>query len=317
MKKFIFVLLAVSFNCHPLFAADQAALESRIAQSIDVLGQIMQSPDQSIPEELLAKCKAIAIYPRVIKGAFIFGGRFGQGVVLKHNDKTGEWVGPAFSTIGGGNWGFQIGGQATDLILVIMNENGLNSLLNSKFTLGADASIAAGPIGRTSSGGTDLTLQASIVTYSRSYGLFAGVSLDGAVVTQDNNSNSLYYGKSVSSSEILNGQAGAPPSSASKLIDALNDYSKRWYQNPRSINRDLPRIKEYDYEGEIEAIDYKSGEITLIDLRPVDKRPADAPATKTVLVSQNEIAPFKIKDRVKIIFKNKGKNNEVQTIVKV
>src|SRR3989338_5506970 len=140
------------------------------------MNEIMMAPDQSIPEELLAKCKAIAIYPSVLKGSFIFGARFGRGVVLKRDEQTGKWGPVAFSTIGGGSWGLQIGGQATDLILVIMNERGMTGLLSNNFTLGADASVAAGPVGRQTEAGTDLTLSSGILAYSRNRGLFAGVS---------------------------------------------------------------------------------------------------------------------------------------------
>ena len=186
------------------------------------------APDQSIPEELLAKCKAIAIYPSVLKGGFIFSARWGRGVVLKRDEATGKWGPVAFSTIGGGGWGFQIGGSATDLILVIMNERGMSGLLSTNLTLGADASVAAGPIGRNSEASTDLTLRAGILSYSRSRGLFAGIALDGAMLTQDNNSNTAYYGKSVTSRDILLGSAVTIQQSSQPLIDALTEYSLLW-----------------------------------------------------------------------------------------
>ena len=207
--------------------ASSAELDGRINEAKQVLSEIMVSPDQSIPEELLAKCQAIAIYPNVIKGGFIFGARFGKGVVLA-KDAQGKWSPVAFSTIGGGSWGLQIGGQMTDLIFVVMNERGVQGLLNSKFTLGADASVAAGPVGRNSQAATDLSLRAGILSYSRSRGLFGGIALDGSVVTQDNNSNTLYYNKSVTSTDILKGKAVKIEPSSKELVAALTEYSQLW-----------------------------------------------------------------------------------------
>jgi len=219
--------MTFSFFCPTaLYAAPE--LEGRIHEAKQVLSEIMVSPDDSIPEELLAKCKAIAIYPNVIKGGFIFGARFGKGVVLSKDEKTGQWGPVAFSTIGGGSWGLQIGGQMTDLIFVVMNERGMSGLLASRFTMGADASVAAGPVGRNTQAATDLSLRAGILSYSRSRGLFGGLALDGSVVTQDNNSNSLYYGKSVTSTDILMGNAVTVQPSSQELVDALNDYSTHW-----------------------------------------------------------------------------------------
>ena len=208
--------------------AENSELDYRISEARQVMAEVMATPDQSIPEELLAKCKAIAIYPSVLKAGFILGGRFGKGVVLKKDQKTGQWGPVAFSTIGGGSWGLQIGGSATDLILVIMNERGLNGLLSNNFTLGGDAAVAAGPIGRNSEAATDLSLRAGIISYSRSRGLFAGMALDGAVMTQDNNSNSAYYGKFLTSRDILLGNAVQIQPSSKDLVKALNEYSGRW-----------------------------------------------------------------------------------------
>ncbi len=225
----VIVLVSGSF-CLPAHAAvsPRPDLDDRIILADYVLGEIMLSPDQSIPEELLAKCKAIAIYPNVLKGGFIFGARFGKGIVVNRDEKTGQWSPVAFSTIGGGSWGLQIGGSATDLVLLIMNEEGMRSLLGNNFTLGADAQVAAGPVGRESRASTDLFLKAGIFSYSRSRGLFAGVALDGAVLTQDNASNSAYYGKSVTSRDILLGNAVMPQSSSQELLQHLTEYSTRW-----------------------------------------------------------------------------------------
>ncbi len=233
MKKRALGLSAVIVFVSFLFGtgssyAGSSELDARIHEAKQVLGEIMVSPDESIPEELLAKCQAIAIYPNVLKGGFIIGARYGKGVVLKKDEHTGQWGPLAFSTIGGGSWGLQIGGQMTDLIFVVMNERGVQGLLNTNFTLGADASVAAGPIGRNSQAATDLSLRAGILSYSRSRGLFGGLALDGAVVTQDNNSNSLYYGTSVTSKDILLSNAVKIQPSSKELVDALNEYSTHW-----------------------------------------------------------------------------------------
>ena len=224
------VFTALTVFCAGLASAHAAQapeLDARIHQATLVLKEIMNSPDQSIPEELLAKCKAIAIYPDVLKGGFIFGARFGKGVVIA-KDATGNWGPSAFSTIGGGSWGLQIGAQATDLIFVVMNERGLDGLLSSKFTMGADVSVAAGPVGRNTQAATDLSLKAGILSYSRSRGLFGGMALDGSIVTQDNDSNTAYYGKYVTSRDVLTGGAVTAQPSSKELVDALGEYAGRW-----------------------------------------------------------------------------------------
>ncbi|MGH7197325.1 MAG: lipid-binding SYLF domain-containing protein [Candidatus Omnitrophota bacterium] len=208
--------------------AQNTELDRRVWEANKVMQEIMMAPDLSIPEELLGKCKAIAIYPSVVKGAFIFGAKFGKGVVLARDEKTGKWGPVAFSTIGGGSFGFQIGGSATDMILVVMNDRGLDGLLSSNFTLGADAAVAAGPVGRNTEAVTDATLRAGVLSYSRSRGLFGGVALDGAVLTEDNNSNALYYGRPVTSRDILQGGKAEVAASSIDLVNNLNDYSGRW-----------------------------------------------------------------------------------------
>ena len=223
------ILLTAALTSAPSYAV-APELDARIYEARQVLGEIMASPDESIPEELLAKCRAIAVYPNVLKGGFILGARYGKGVVLTKDPTTNKWGPAAFSTIGGGSWGLQIGGQMTDLIFVVMNDRGVQGLLSSKFTLGADASVAAGPVGRNSQAATDLSLRAGILSYSRSRGLFGGLALDGSVVTQDNNSNTIYYGKSLTSNDILMGNAVQVQPSSKELVDTLNDYSSRWWK---------------------------------------------------------------------------------------
>lgn len=298
------------------FSGPNAKLDYRIWKAQEILRQVMQIPAQSIPEELLSKCKAIAIYPSVFKGAFIFGGKWGQGVVLKKDD-AGKWGPAAFSTIGGANVGLQIGAQSQDLILVVMNERGLNGVLSNHFTLGVDASVAAGPVGRYASTNTDLYMTAMVVSYSRTWGVFAGVALDGAVLTTDNNSNTAYYGRPVTSKEILFGEAVEVQPSSEGLVNDLNEYSSRWANNPRPINQDSAiRESRFDYEGEIVDVDYKGGEIVVLDTRPVEQREKDAAAMKRIKVEPSVLARFKLRDRVKVILRADGEKDFAQHIVK-
>lgn len=167
-----------------------------------VLSEIMGAADQGIPGDLLEKAHAVAIIPHVIKGAMGIGGRYGKGLIARRNE-AGEWTAPAFITIGGGSVGFQIGATATDLVLIFTNEDGLRPLLKGKFTIGADAAVAAGPVGRTASGSTDITLSSAIYSYSRSKGLFAGVSLQGASITMDDSANQVVYGGQLTGEDIL------------------------------------------------------------------------------------------------------------------
>ncbi len=224
------MLLAAMVFSPAVLHAGNPELDARVWEANQVLKEIMATPEQSIPEEMLAKCKAIAIYPNVLKGGFVIGARFGRGVVVSR-DANGQWGPVAFSTIGGGSWGLQIGAQATDLILVVINDRGMNGLLSNNVTLGADAAIAAGPVGRSTEASTDLSLSAGIISYSRSRGLFGGMALDGAVLTQDNNSNSAYYGQYVTSKDILLGTNTVQIQPSSKeLVDSLTEYSKRWQE---------------------------------------------------------------------------------------
>ena len=223
---FISTLTLTFFTCTNLYAESREKLETRIQNCNEVLNEIIQMPDKGIPTELLSKCAAVAIFPYVLKGGFFVGARYGKGVVLAHNSKSGQWKPPAFFTIGGGSFGFQFGAQAIDLILVIMNKRGLEGLLKDKFTLGADAAVAAGPVGRSVSADTDLLLNAGIFSYSRSKGFFAGVALKGAVIMPDKEANRSYYGGPVDAGEILLGDKIIPPASSRELIKTLKNFSR-------------------------------------------------------------------------------------------
>lgn len=198
--------------------------ERRAQKAASVLTEVMGIPENGIPDELMEKAKAIAVFPDVVKGAFGIGGRYGKGLVSQRQ-ANGRWSTPAFIQIGGGSVGFQIGLQSTDLVLVFTNDEGVRSLLSGKITLGADASVAAGPVGRHASAATDIKLNSAIYSYSRSKGLFAGVSLDGAVVTMDDSANRKVYAKDVSGEDILLEHGVRRNATIMPFIDALNKYS--------------------------------------------------------------------------------------------
>jgi len=184
----------------------------RMAKSVEVLQAVMSTPDKGIPEEVLSNAKCILVVPNLIKGGFIFGGKHGRGVGSCRT-ATG-WSAPAFVSIGGGSWGLQIGVEGVDLVLLVMNEQGFQHLLSSKFALTGEGSVAAGPVGRHASAGTDWKMNTEMLTYSRSKGAFAGLTLEGAVIEQDNDSTRAIYGRRVEFRNILAGNVHTPKSGA-------------------------------------------------------------------------------------------------------
>ncbi len=207
-----------------LFAANEA--DKRLAAANTTISEIMASSDKGIPQDLLNKAACVVIVPGLKKGAFIVGGKFGRGFVLCRKDSGVGWSAPASIKVEGGSFGFQIGGSETDVIMLILNKSGIDKLLQSKFTLGGDASVAAGPVGRTSSADTDATFRAEILTYSRSRGVFAGISLQGATLRPDSDANEELYGTGKTNRDILTGDVAAP-AAAEPLIQTLNKYSSR------------------------------------------------------------------------------------------
>ena len=192
----------------------------RLQSSVDVLQSIMATPDKGIPEEVLSNAKCILVVPDLIKGGFIFGGKHGRGVA---SCRTADgWSAPAFVSIGGGSWGLQIGIEGVDLVMLVMNEQGFQHLLSSKFQLSGEGSVAAGPVGRHASAGTDWKMNTELLTYSRSKGVFAGLTLEGAVVEQDNDSTHAIYGKHMMFRNILSGKV-ATPKSADAFLRAVSD----------------------------------------------------------------------------------------------
>ena len=216
-------LAALALTATLLYGATDA--EERLDDAATVMKEIMAAPDKGIPQDLLEKAQCIVIVPGVKKGAFIFGAKYGKGFMLCRSNRVG-WSAPAAMRIEGGSFGFQIGVSETDVVLLVMNDGGVKKLLESKFTLGADASAAAGPVGRTSSAETDVQLHAQILTYSRARGLFAGVALQGATLRPDDDWNQSLYHADLSSREIVLGKT-KPPAAAANLIRELNRYSAR------------------------------------------------------------------------------------------
>ncbi len=207
-------------------AQDKEAERLRI--SAEVLQEILNVPE-NVPQDLLDKAECVGVFPSVLKGAFIFGGSYGRGAFVCRSGKefTGPWGPPAMYRIEGGSVGLQLGGQATDFVLLVMNPKGVESLLRSKARLGADASAAAGPKGRTAEAATDLYLRAEILTYSRNRGLFAGVSLEGSSLRPDKGSNEKIYGGKVNARRILREGAVSVPESGRPLVNTLNTHSPR------------------------------------------------------------------------------------------
>jgi SH3 domain-containing YSC84-like protein 1 len=222
VKKFLSVLL-VCFLSAPLWAqGDRAKTIERVAGAGTILKEIMAAPDSGIPDDVLASAKCVAVVPSYVKGAFLVGAAYGKGVASCQTEKG--WSSPAFFRVEGGSVGFQAGAQAVDLIMLIMNESGMRNLLSSKFKLGADASVAAGPVGRQAEGSTDWKMRAQILTYSRARGVFIGVSLSGNVVKQDRDDTRAFYGRMVPFRTLLNGLMAAPED-AQPFLAALNQYA--------------------------------------------------------------------------------------------
>jgi lipid-binding SYLF domain-containing protein len=215
----ISVLAGVSWSADD---KEQSDIAKRIDNSAKVLNEIMATPDKAIPNKVMEKAKCIAVVPSMVKIAIGFGGNHGKGVATC---RTGSgWSAPAPITITGGSWGLQLGGQAIDLVMVVMNDSGMQHMLSSKFKLGADASAAAGPVGRDAAADTDIKMKSEVLTYSRARGLFAGIDLSGAAITQDKDETHLLYGKFVPFSDILNGKV-EPPAVSEPFLAAVRKYS--------------------------------------------------------------------------------------------
>src|SRR5215510_9374435 len=229
-------LVAFSLVALPLTAKDSKKEADRLENCGTVLKEILDIPDD-IPQDLLDKAECVIIYPSVLKAAFIIGGSFGRGAMTCRTGEhfTGPWGAPTMMALEGGSFGLQLGGQATDFVLLVMNPRGAKAILHSKVKLGADASAAAGPKGRTAEGATDITLRAEVLSYSRNRGLFAGLSLEGSTTRPDNGANEKLYGKKVEAEDIVRKGAVAVPPSGQELIGLLNKKSPKNHSDPNSL----------------------------------------------------------------------------------
>jgi lipid-binding SYLF domain-containing protein len=236
MKKFIVCFAVLLMSATTTFAANNEREEDRVKDAGTVLKEILNIPDD-IPYDLLNKAECVIILPSTLKGAFGIGGSYGRGVMVCRSGEhyKGRWGAPALYALEGVSIGFQLGGQATDFVLLVMNQKGAQSLLHSKVKLGADASAAAGPKGRTAESATDIVMNAEILSYSRNKGLFAGVSLEGSTLRSDGSANEKLYGKKLSAKEIIReGKVGIPPC-AHELVSLLNTKSSVNKSDPKSL----------------------------------------------------------------------------------
>jgi lipid-binding SYLF domain-containing protein len=227
MKKTMSLLLMGAMGMVGTYAFAGSAREDsvdRMQRAVVVLRAIMSAPDKGIPEEVLSNAKCILVVPDLIKGGFVFGGKHGRGVATCRTAQG--WSAPAFVSVGGGSWGLQIGIEDIDLVMLVNNDQGLQHLLSSKFELTGEGSVAAGPVGRHASAGTDWKMNTEMLTYSRSKGVFAGLTLEGAVVEQDNDSTHAIYGKNMMFRTILSGKA-ATPASADAFIRAVSEAGQQ------------------------------------------------------------------------------------------
>src|SRR6202167_217336 len=202
---------------------DQSDIDKRLDASAKVLNEVMSTPDKAIPDKVMRDAKCVAVIPSMVKIAVGFGGSHGKGVATCRTE-NGNWSAPAPITITGGSWGLQLGGQAVDLVMIVTNEDGMQHLLSSKFKLGADASAAAGPVGRDAAADTDVKMRAEVLTYSRARGIFAGIDLNGSVVTQDKDETRVLYGSFVPFPDILGGKV-RPREASEPFLEAIRRYS--------------------------------------------------------------------------------------------
>ena len=227
MKKVLAVWVLVASLCFLSIAADESTKETKAADraqaAAEVLNEIQGAPDNRIPQEVLGSAECVAVVPSMLKGGFVFGAKYGRGLASCRTPKG--WSAPAFFIVKGGSFGLQIGGQAVDLVMLIMNNDGMQHLLSSKFELGADASVAAGPVGRHAEGNTDWKMRAQVLTYSRARGVFAGLTLNGAQIKQDKDSTREFYGRMVPFRTSLTGEID-PPGAANPFLSSLSKWAQ-------------------------------------------------------------------------------------------
>jgi lipid-binding SYLF domain-containing protein len=236
MRKIITTLMALALTALPSLAADDKKETDRLDNAGTVMEEILNVPDD-VPQDLLDKAECVVIIPSVLKFAIGFGGSYGRGAMICRSGEhfTGPWGSPSMVALEGGSFGFQLGGQATDFVLLIMNPRGAKAILSSKVKLGAGISAAAGPKGRDASASTDATLRAEILSYSRSRGLFAGISLEGSTLRPDDDANERVYGKKIAAEDIVRKGAVPVPESAQKMVALLDKKSPKNLSDPDSL----------------------------------------------------------------------------------
>jgi SH3 domain-containing YSC84-like protein 1 len=239
MKKLLLVGVAFAISAAPMFSAvdkDNEKETDRLENAGTVMEEILNIPD-NIPQDLLDKAECVIVFPSVVKGAFIVGGSYGRGAMICRGGEhfTGPWGAPSMMALEGASVGFQLGGQATDFVLLVMNPRGATAILNSKVKLGADMAAAAGPKGRDAQANTDATMRAEILSYSRSRGLFAGISLEGSTLRPDDGANEKVYGKKLTAQKIIREGAVPVPASGQKLVSLLDKKSPKNLSDPNSL----------------------------------------------------------------------------------
>jgi lipid-binding SYLF domain-containing protein len=236
IKRMISSLMALALVALPLLAAGDKKETERLENCGEVIKEVMDIPDD-IPQDLIDKAECLVVFPSVLKAAFVIGGSYGRGAMTCRTGEhfTGPWSAPTMMALEGGSIGLQLGGQATDFVLLVMNPRGARAILSSKVKLGADASAAAGPKGRTANASTDVTMRAEVLSYSRARGLFAGLSLEGSTVRPDNDANERIYGKKVEAESIVFKGSVAVPPAAQKMIAYLNQKSPKNTSDPESL----------------------------------------------------------------------------------
>jgi SH3 domain-containing YSC84-like protein 1 len=238
------VALALSLLSPAVFLYADTA-EERLSDAAKVFTEIMSTPDKGIPQDLLEKAHCVVIVPGMKQAGFVVGGKFGRGYAVCRKD-GGGWGAPAAMRVEGGSFGFQIGASSTDVVMLVMNERGMRHLLQDKFTLGAEASVAAGPVGRQSTAMTDAQLSAEILSWSRSKGLFAGIALTGATLRPDQDATNELYGRKLETKEVLTGNAVTPTAGARPLLQALNKYSRYEAKDKPIENRAKDAVTDAD-----------------------------------------------------------------------
>jgi SH3 domain-containing YSC84-like protein 1 len=238
MRKIISMLMILALTALPALAADEKDTKEtdRLDNAGTVLEEILNAPD-NIPQDLIDKAECVVIFPSVLKFAIGLGGSYGRGAMVCRTGEhfTGPWGAPSMAALEGGSFGLQLGGQATDFVLLIMNPRGAKAILSSKVKLGADAAAAAGPKGRDAAANTDATMRAEILSYSRSRGLFAGISLEGSSLRPDNNANEKLYGKKLTATQIVREGAVSVPPAGTKLVTLLDKKSPKNLSDPNSL----------------------------------------------------------------------------------